>query len=87
MDTKFSEDEPDDVPMTVQDRELADAKRKGLLVDIGDNDKTMDISSPTAVFEIARTHLQEMKELDQWDMTRGNDDFCLDDEDSDDDLL
>ena len=30
---------------------------------------------------------EEMKELDQWDATRGTEDFGLEEEDSDDDLL
>ncbi len=75
--------EPDDVTMTVQDRELADAKKRGLLVDIGDT----DTSFPTSMLEFDCTRQKEMEEIDNWDIARGEE-FRLDtDDDSDDDLL
>lgn len=59
---------------SVQDMELEQAKSTGLLVDI----------SPTSVAHAC----DDMNELDQWDKTRGQDEFlCSDDDDSDDDLL
>ena len=60
---------------SVQERELAQAKAKGALVEI----------SPTSVVS---ENNGDMKELDQWDKDRGDDEFlCSDDDDSDDDLL
>jgi hypothetical protein len=65
--------------LSVQDRELADAKTKGLLVDLGDS------ISPTSVVAHARS--TEMKEMDEWDNAKGGDEFFCSDDDSDDDLL
>jgi hypothetical protein len=74
--------------LSIQEQELAEAKSRGLMVDISETS-----NSPTSVVNAHTTTTQasskEMEELDQWDDTRGNDDFfCSDnDEDSDDDLL
>jgi hypothetical protein len=87
MDTQTSGAGQENISLSIQECELADAKRKGLLVDIGDAAGRDDKSSPTSVLELDNTKQPEMKELDQWDTARGNDDFCLDEEDSDDDLL
>lgn len=88
MDTQTSGAAHEKISLSIQDRELEDAKRKGLLVDIGggtghDDDK----NSPTSVLELDNTQQEEMKELDQWDATRGTEDFGQEEEDSDDDLL
>jgi hypothetical protein len=91
MDTQTSEVGQENISLSIQDRELADAKKKGLLVDIGGagGGGVDEKSSPTSVLEldILGTNQQEMKELDQWDTARAGDDFCLEEEDSDDDLL
>ena len=85
MDTQPSPEA--DVKLSVQDRELVDAKNKGLLVDIGDRIQASQSNpSPTSVLDMPQQ--PEMKELDQWDAARNDidgDDFGL--EDSDDDLL
>jgi hypothetical protein len=86
MDANSTEELSNHVPMTVQDRELADAKSKGLLVEMGNMGETIDNNSPTSVLYHDRTE-QEMKELDHWDISRNNNAFSLDEEDSDDDLL
>eukprot|EP00934_Nitzschia_sp_Nitz4_P001541 Nitzschia sp. Nitz4//scaffold20_size174350//54226//54957//NITZ4_002091-RA/size174350-snap-gene-0.239-mRNA-1//-1//CDS//3329541776//1541//frame0 len=67
---------------SVQDRELADAKTKGLLVDFSST------SSPVSVLasNLAGPPSDAMKELDQWDASRENQESLLDD-DSDDELL
>jgi len=76
--------------MTIQDQELAAAKRKGLLVNFGDESgeakAAADMESPNSVAGLVHMQQQEMNELDQWENTRDNEDFCSDD-DSDDDLL
>jgi hypothetical protein len=74
--------------LSIRDQEIADAKKRGLLVDLGGPSASK--TSPTsvaAIDEMAEQH--EMKELDLWDTARGHDDdFDLDDGDeSDDDLL
>jgi hypothetical protein len=75
--------------LSIQEQELAQAKSRGLMVDISETS-----ISPTSVVNVSTTtttqsSTKEMEELDQWDDTRGNNDFfCSDnDEDSDDDLL
>ena len=73
--------------MTVQDRELADAKSKGLLVEMDNIGESIDNSSPTSVLYPDQSEQQEMKELDHWDIGRSNHSFGLDEDDSDDDLL
>jgi hypothetical protein len=78
MDANSTEELSNHVPMTVQDRELADAKSKGLLVEMGNMGETIDNNSPTSVL---------YQELDHWDISRNNNAFSLDEEDSDDDLL
>ena len=87
MDTHSAETISDHVPMTVQDRELADAMSKGLLVEMGNGGESIDNSSPTSVLYTDRSEQQEMKELDHWDISRNNNSYGLDEEDSDDDLL
>jgi len=80
MDTANTAAETPDPNFSVQDKQLADAKKNGLLVDLGD---TTNNVSPTSVLGFARNEQAEMKELDQWDSARN--DFDLDD--SDDELL
>lgn len=91
MDSESTEGPDCQTPnLSLQDQELADAKKNGLLVDIGGNFTTEELS-PTSVLsgdqEVQQT---AMKELDQWDNARIDDgaDFGLDDDDdSDDELL
>jgi hypothetical protein len=76
----------------MRDHELAEAKKKGLLVDMGGGtSKTTTKTSPTSVvfMEDEAGVQDEMKELDLWETSRTNDeDFEWDDgNDSDDDLL
>ena len=87
MDANSMETISNQVPMTVQDRELADAKSKGLLVEMDNTGETIDNSSPTSVLYQNPTEQQELKELDHWDIGRNDNAFCFDEEDSDDDLL
>lgn len=83
------------VDMSIRDKELAEAKTKGLLVDFGDtcdkyeNNSEVNKVSPVSIDGMDATSIeQDMRELDRWDKTRGNDDLLLsDDDDSDDDDL
>jgi hypothetical protein len=71
--------------MSVRDQELAEAKKNGLLVDMGD--ASTKNTSPTSVVVGDQQLHGEMDELDHWDALRdSDDDFDLDD-DSDDELL
>ena len=77
---------------SMRDHELAEAKKKGLLVDMGGGtSKTTTKTSPTSVvfMEDEAGVQDEMKELDLWETSRTNDeDFEWDNgNDSDDDLL
>ena len=88
MDTETPRVGQDNVVLSIQDQELADAKKKGLPVDIGDFAGRDDNFSPTSVLEIDDRKPKELNELDQWDAARGEDEFEWEnDQDSDDDLL
>jgi hypothetical protein len=76
----------DAILSTVQDRELAQAQSKGLLVDV----RSLHENSPTSVVAQANNNNEEeesedveMKELDKWD----EDKLTWAEVDSDDDLL
>ena len=76
---------------SIRDQELADAKKKGLLVDMGTSTTTK--TSPTSVVfmeeEAVLVVPDEMKELDLWETSGTHvDEFDWDDgDDSDDELL
>lgn len=74
---------------SVQAKQLSEAMEKGLLVDVARN--TTDVSPATLVSQpdIASPQKQGvMDELGEWDKARDNDnEFFLDEEDSDDDLI
>ena len=80
---------------SIRDQELADAKKKGLLVDMGTSTSmTMTKTSPTSVVfmedEAVLVVPDEMKELDLWETSGTHvDEFDWDDDgdDSDDELL
>lgn len=86
--------------LSTREKELAQAREKGLLVDLGDavangssNNKTAKASgtalfdgSPTSVVGVSKTQQAEMKELDEWEAAAGNDAvFCSDDDDDESD--
>ena len=75
--------------MSVQEKEIAEAKTKGLLVDLGQSNTTEDgASSSSSPIGMNDTGSSEMLELDRWDSVRDDSGiFCSDEEDSDDELL
>ena len=88
MDARNEGGQENGAGSTLQDRELAAAKEKGLLVEFDDAGHTgMDKESPTSVVGVVQTQQQEMNELDRLESARGNGMFCSDAEDSDDVLL
>ncbi len=76
---------------SIRDQELADAKKKGLLVDMGTSTTTTKTSPTSVVFmEDDEAVVQdEMKELDLWETSGTHvDEFDLEyGDDSDDELL
>jgi hypothetical protein len=81
-DTPTKTSYKDAILSTVQDRELAQAQSKGLLVDV----RPLHENSPTSVVAQAYNNNEEdaeMKELDKWD----EDKLTWAEVDSDDDLL
>jgi hypothetical protein len=86
MATGESPKETPAVSPTVQDQELEQAHAKGLLVDVGDQ-QISPVTVVTQGQDLTSSSSPEMKELDEWDVVRGEDAFCWADVDSDDDLI
>jgi len=78
---------------SIQAQQLSEAVEKGLLVDVSPERSTHDdhtgFSPATLVSQPdVASPTKEVDELDEFDKARGEDDeFFLDDEDSDDDLI
>jgi len=78
---------------SVQAKQLSEAVQKGLLVDVSPERNVTDetnngISPATTLVSQPSPAKEPVDELDEWDKARGEDDeFFLDEEDSDDDLI
>lgn len=73
---------------SVQAKQLSQAVEQGLLIDVSpqQGNDTSDVSPATLVSQ--PSPMKQLDELDEFEKARGEDDeFFLDEEDSDDDLL
>lgn len=87
MDTQSPMEQENAGGLTTQDRELAEAKRQGLLIQFNEHAPGIDRESPTSIAGAAVTQQEEMNELGRLDNVSGKNVFCSDEELSDDDLL
>lgn len=72
---------------SVQAKQLLEAIEQGLLVDVGpqQGNGTSEVSPATLVSQ--PSPMKQVDELDEFEKARGEEEFFLDEEESDDDLL